>query len=61
VQVLADNQGKELRIPQAEVSEQAVSPLSPMPSNVPDLISEAEFYDLLAFLLSQRQSTPAAQ
>lgn len=56
VQVLADAQGKELRIPQSEIAEQSVSPLSPMPSNVPDLISEPEFYNLLGFLLSQRQA-----
>jgi hypothetical protein len=33
--------------------EQRVSPLSPMPANVADVVSEPEFYDLRAFLLSQ--------
>jgi hypothetical protein len=32
-----------------------------MPSNVPDLVSEAEFVHLMGYLLSQREATaPAA-
>jgi hypothetical protein len=31
-----------------------VSQLSPMPGNLADQIPEAEFYDLLAYLLTQQ-------
>ncbi|MBX3412549.1 MAG: HEAT repeat domain-containing protein [Pirellulales bacterium] len=61
VLVLADNQGKEVRVPLDEIDEREVSKLSPMPANVPDLVTEAEFYDLLSFLLSNRvQPEPTA-
>jgi putative heme-binding domain-containing protein len=52
--VLADAQGKEVRVRKAEVEERTVSPLSPMPANLLDQMSEAEFYDLMAYLLGQR-------
>jgi putative heme-binding domain-containing protein len=55
VLVLADAQGKELRVPQEEIDQRAVSPLSLMPTNVTDLVSEAEFVNLLGYLLSQKQ------
>ncbi|MBI2823662.1 MAG: HEAT repeat domain-containing protein [Planctomycetia bacterium] len=55
VLVLADNQGKEIRIPAAEVAERSVSQLSPMPANVADVMSDAEYYNLLGFLLEQKQ------
>jgi putative heme-binding domain-containing protein len=54
VLVLADAQGKELRVPLAEIAERSVSPLSPMPANLLDVLSEADFYQLLGFLLQQR-------
>lgn len=57
VLVLADAQGKEQRVPLAEIDDRAVSPLSPMPANVADLVPEQDFYHLLAFLLSQRQKS----
>jgi putative heme-binding domain-containing protein len=56
VLVLADAQGKELRVPKANVEERAVSPLSPMPANLVEQIPEADFYHLLAYLLAQRQA-----
>ncbi len=56
--VLADNQGKEVRVPAKDVAEQALSQLSPMPSNFAEQVSEADFYNLLAFLLSQRAPAP---
>jgi putative heme-binding domain-containing protein len=59
VLVLADAQGKEQRVPLAEIDDRAVSPLSPMPANVADLVSEGDFYHLLEFLLSQRQKVEA--
>jgi len=52
--ILADNQGKEVRIALDEIEERAISPLSVMPANVQDLVSEADFVHLLGFLLSQR-------
>ena len=54
--VLSDNQGKEVRVAKADVDEQRVSNLSPMPANVADLVPEDSFYDLIAFLLSQKQA-----
>jgi putative heme-binding domain-containing protein len=60
VLVLADSQGKELRVPLADIDDRALSPLSPMPANVADLVPEGDFYDLLAFLLSQQQKPKSA-
>jgi putative heme-binding domain-containing protein len=54
VLVLADAQGKEVRVPKKEVEERSVSPLSPMPANFADVIPEADFYHLLAYLLTQQ-------
>ena len=55
VLILADAQGKEVRVPAEEVAERSVSRLSPMPANVADLIPEADYYNLLGFLLEQKQ------
>jgi putative heme-binding domain-containing protein len=54
VYVLADAQGKEVRVPKDAVDDKQVSPLSPMPANFGDQIAEKDFYDLLAHLLAQR-------
>jgi putative heme-binding domain-containing protein len=54
VLVLADNQGKEVRVPKANVEERTLAALSPMPANVLDQIPEADYYHLLAYLLAQR-------
>jgi putative heme-binding domain-containing protein len=54
VYVLADSQGKEVRVPKKSVEERTISPLSPMPANFADQVPEAEFNHLMAFLLSQR-------
>jgi putative heme-binding domain-containing protein len=54
VLVMADNQGKEVRVPKKSVEERVVSSLSPMPANLMDQIPEEDFYHLLAFLLAQR-------
>jgi putative heme-binding domain-containing protein len=58
VLVLADAQGKEVRVPKDEVEERAVSQVSPMPANFGDAIPEADFYHLLAYLLKQQQTPP---
>ena len=52
--VLADAQGKEVRVPKKAVEERTVSPLSPMPANFADQVPEADFNHLMAFLLAQR-------
>jgi putative heme-binding domain-containing protein len=54
VVVLADAQGKEVRIPKKDIEERTVSQLSPMPGNLAEQIPEADFYNLLAYLLAQR-------
>ncbi len=54
VLVLADAQGKEVRVPRNSVDERSVSQLSPMPANFVEQISEAEFHHLMAYLLRQR-------
>ncbi len=59
--VLADAQGKEIRVPLEEIDQRAVSSLSLMPANVPDLVSEADFVHLLGYLLSQRETARAAK
>jgi putative heme-binding domain-containing protein len=57
VLVLADDKGKEVRVPLDEIDERVVTRLSPMPGNVADLLPEADFYNLVAFLLEQRGTT----
>jgi putative heme-binding domain-containing protein len=54
VLVLADSQGKEVRVEKSKVDERITAQLSPMPDNFVDQVSEADFYNLLAFLLKQR-------
>jgi putative heme-binding domain-containing protein len=53
VLVLADAQGKEVRVPKDTVEERTVSQLSPMPGNIADQVPEPDFYNLMAFLLAQ--------
>jgi putative heme-binding domain-containing protein len=55
VLILADAQGKEVRIPKGSVVERSTLPLSPMPANLTDQIAEADFYRLMAYLLSRRE------
>ncbi|WP_406699705.1 PVC-type heme-binding CxxCH protein [Singulisphaera sp. Ch08] len=55
--VFADAQGKEVRVPKETVEERTTSQLSPMPANLSDQITEPEFYDLLAYLLQQKESS----
>ena len=53
VLVLADAQGKEIRVPAESVEERKVSNASPMPANLAEGIAEPEFYQLLTYLLEQ--------
>ncbi|MBY0526898.1 MAG: HEAT repeat domain-containing protein [Gemmataceae bacterium] len=52
--IVADAQGKEVRVPKKMIEERTVSQLSPMPANLVDQISEEDFYHLMAYLLAQR-------
>ncbi len=52
--VLADEKGKEVRIPEDSVETRSVSPLSPMPGNFAEQMPERDFYHLMAYLLRQR-------
>ncbi len=54
VLVFADNEGKEFRIAEKEIESNRETNLSPMPANVADIVPEAEFRHLMAYLLSQR-------
>jgi putative heme-binding domain-containing protein len=54
VLVLADAQGKEVRVARDAVAERGTSQISPMPADVADKIPETDFYHLLAYLLEQR-------
>ncbi len=53
--VLADSQGKEIRVPKNEVEERATSQLSLMPANLSEQIPEEDFYHLIEFLRAQRE------
>lgn len=52
--ILADQQGKDVRVEKAAIDERRISPLSPMPANFAETIGEADFHHLVAFLLNQR-------
>jgi putative heme-binding domain-containing protein len=54
VYVMADAQGKEVRVPKSNVQNRTVGPLSPMPANFWEQVPDEDFPRLLAFLLSQR-------
>ena len=54
VLILADSQGKEVRIEKKKVEERTLSNLSPMPANLVEQMPEADLYNLLAYLLLQR-------
>jgi len=48
--VFADAAGREVRLPRAQIEETTVTPLSPMPANVADLLDERALLDLVAYL-----------
>jgi len=54
VYVMADNQGKEVRVEKSKVDERTTKQRSPMPDNFVDQVSEADFNNLIAFLLKQQ-------
>ena len=59
--VLADAQGKEVRVPSDEVEDRKVISVSPMPANIADQIPEAEFPSLLAYLLQLKKAVRAGE
>ncbi len=54
VTVLVDGTGKEHRVPTADVDKKTTSNQSAMPANLDTTMTEAEYYNLLAFLLEQK-------
>ncbi len=54
VYVLVDSTGKEHRVPAADVDKKTTSNLSAMPANLDTVMTEDEYYHLLAFLLEQK-------
>ena len=59
--LLIDQQGKELKLDEKEIDEAIVSPLSAMPTGLAGQLKPAEFYDLMAYLLSLRAGTSPPQ
>ncbi|HVL16152.1 MAG TPA: c-type cytochrome [Gemmata sp.] len=58
VLVVADGEGKEVRIPTKDIDTNRETMLSPMPANFGDVIPEAEFPHLVAYLLDQKAKEP---
>ena len=52
--ILVDALGKDIPIERTNIEEQKVTTLSPMPANFAEAMNEAEFRNLLGYLLSQR-------
>lgn len=52
--VVADAEGKEVRVPLGSVEDRRVAQLSPMPANFGDALEPDDFRHLMAFLLSKR-------
>jgi len=59
VLVLADAQGKEQRVTADEIDQRSVSPVSLMPANLAEQITEPDFRHLFEYLLAQQQQPPA--
>jgi putative heme-binding domain-containing protein len=60
VVVLADATGKEISIPRSSIEDRKIAPLSPMPANFSEQVTEEQFLQLLTYLLSrtERPSQP---
>lgn len=54
VLVMANEEGKEVRVPEDDVEKNIVTNLSPMPANVDTALPQKEFLNLLAYLLDQK-------
>ena len=53
---LADNQGQKHMIAKADIDERQVSPISTMPDGLEKKFTPEEFSDLIAFLVSQKET-----
>ena len=60
VLILADEQGKEVRVEKSNIDEQRLLRLSPMPANIAEQLPELDLYHLIGFLLNQR-AAPAGE
>ncbi len=58
VLVVADLEGKEQRIPLKDIAVNRETQLSAMPANFADVVPEADFYHILAYLLDQKAKDP---
>ncbi len=58
--ILADTQGKEIRVPKSSVEERQVVGLSLMPANLVDEIPEPEYLNLMRYLLDHTETAPPA-
>ncbi len=56
VLVIADNQGKEVRVSRGTVEARKTSPISPMPADFGEKIAEPDFLDLLKYLASRQEA-----
>jgi putative heme-binding domain-containing protein len=54
--LLIDSLGKEIRILEEEIEEINKLEVSPMPANFVEVLPENDLYDLLAFLITQKQA-----
>ncbi|NND08716.1 MAG: hypothetical protein HKN87_20270 [Saprospiraceae bacterium] len=54
VQVFADAAGSEFRLSSGEIKQKVPSPYTLMPDHFAEVIPEADYYDLLAFLLQEK-------
>jgi putative heme-binding domain-containing protein len=61
VVVMADDQGKEYRVPLKDIEKERETNLSPMPANFGEVIPKDEFPHLLAYLLDQKAKDPPGQ
>ncbi|MFN0016632.1 MAG: PVC-type heme-binding CxxCH protein [Pirellulaceae bacterium] len=52
--VLVDNKGKEFTLPKASIERQQKTGLSLMPSNVQEIVTPQEFFDLVGYLASKK-------
>jgi putative heme-binding domain-containing protein len=59
--VLADNQGKEIRLSIEDIDEIEPAQTSLMPDNMTDQLPPEQLHDLIAYLLSQKAATATAE
>ncbi len=54
VVIVADAEGKEVRIEAPSIEDRKTAPVSPMPADFSEKIVETDFYDLIAYLASRK-------